>query len=589
MESNSGRFSWVELAGVIAAYILIVFVLCPGNRLIGFPVQRDDFSLLSWDASLLRTYWASGFPPRPVSSLVWTALSIAGLPAYYLGLQALVVLYAFLALNVSRRLLGARRMPFLFVIFVAAAALSIECVVEYSKYTGLITSLLSGVFAVAAMLLMTTERERFEDQSPPRAPVMAAVWGLSALSFWSKEDFIFPTILLALYLACEARWTSNAEARRNLRWFVLAGGVILLGALVAVYNQSGHSPFTQGSAVTYKRDLSPLSVYRVGVSYLFMSPVASIATALQASMLVWNLISPAPVRWSRLVLVQILILSLLLPYCFLPQHTAFYYVFNWTVWQVGAALIMLWNLSDRVAVRWAVALIAVLCVAIGQPGRRNIADWYENAGEVNRNIVATLSKNVEALRPYRDVVVEGAPFLSPFGSDGRFLSMRYGLDHDWIVRVPRDSETYRSAQMLGVQIQGRVRTVAMEEVPRPVGAPVLRLSPDGTGVLDMPNAVMKESDRVRINKVHPNSTAAGVRFQIQPNGQSAIAVEGNNFQPGAIVLFNGRDLKTTYGNSGFISAFLPDDSISHVGAFKVRVRNANGEASNEIDFRVTSR
>jgi hypothetical protein len=439
------------------------------------------------------------------------------------------------------------------------------------------------------MSLMAGERERFEGQSPLRAPVMAAVWALSALSFWSKEDFILPTILLVLYLACEAKWTFRGT---SLRWFVLAAGVMLLGALLALYNRSGHSPFTEGSAGTYKRDLSPLSVYHTGVSYLFMSPVATLATALQASMLIWNLIAPTPVRWIRLALVQVLILLFVLPYCFLPQHTAFYYVFNWVVWQIGAALILLWNVSDRVAVRWAVALIALLCVAIGQPGRRSIAEWYGNAAQVNRNIVATLGKNAGVLRPFRTIVIEGAPFLSPFESDGRFLSIRYGLDHDWIVRVPRDSETYRTTEQLGALTQGRVRTVAMEEVPRPVGAPVLRLSPDGTGVLDLPGlpiAAIKESGQVRIDKVYPDSTVAGVKFQIQPNGQSAIAVEGIHFQPGAIVLFNGLDLKTTYGNSGLLSALVPDDIISHVGAIKIRVRNANGDASNEVDFNVTSR
>jgi len=572
MESKAARFSWAELAGVLAAYLLIVLVLCPGNSLIGFPVQRDDFSLLSWDWSSLRMLWAKGWPPRPVSELVWTALSRAGLPAYYLALQALVVLYAFLALTVLRKLLGARPMGILFGILVAAAALSLECVVEYSKYTGLITSLLSGVFALAAMALMAGEGERL------RAPVMVAVWGLAALSFWSKEDFILPTILLASYFAWEARGTA-----RGNRWFALAAGVLLLAALLALYNRSGHSPFTEGSTGTYKRDLSPLSIYRTGVLYLFMSPVATLATALQASMLIWNLIGPAPVRWMRLALVQVLILLLLLPYCALPQHTAFYYVFNWVVWQIGAALILLWSVSGRAAVRWAVAAIAVLCIATGQPGRRNIAQWYRNAEQVNRNVLATLTKNADAMRPFQTVVIEGAPFLSPFESDGRFLSMRYGLDHDWMVRVPRDSDTYRTTEQLRAQTLGRVRTVAMEEVPRPAGAPVLRLSADGTGVLDLP------SSQVRVDRVHPGSTAAGVGFQIQPNGQSAIAVEGAHFQPGAIVLFNGRDLKTTYGNPGFLSALVPDESIAQEGTIKVRVRNANGDASNEIEFHVRAK
>ena len=298
-----------------------------------------------------------------------------------------------------------------------------------------------------------------------------------------------------MYLACEARWTTGAVPARSLRWFVLAGGMILFGVLLAIYNRSGQSPFTEGNAGTYKRDFSPLSIYHTYAAYLFMSPVASMATALQASMLIWNLIVPAPVRWSRLVFVQVLILLFALPYCVLPQHTALYYVFNWTVWQIGGPLRCLWGASGRVAVRWAVALIAVVCVAVGQPGRRSISEWYAKEGLVNRNIVAALRNNADALRPYRAVAIEGAPFLSPFESDGRFLSMRYGLDHDWILSRIRDSETYRTAQLLGVQILGRVRTVATEEVPRPVGVPILRLSPDGTGMLDLPSVAIKESDR----------------------------------------------------------------------------------------------
>lgn len=575
---------WVELAGIAAAYILIVFVFCPGNRLVGFPVHRDDFTLLSWDFGYLRKALAGGLLSRPVSTAAWTALSVAGLPAYYIALQILTILYVFLALTVSRKLLAVRQMPLQFGIVVAAAAMSLECIVEFSKYTGLITSLLAGVFGLTAMLLMATERE---DQPALRAPVISAVWALSALSFWSKEDFILPTILVSFYFACEAKWTSS----KSRRWFLLAGGIMLLGVLLAVYNRTGRSLYTEGSG-NYQRDFNPLSIYRSGIAYLFMSPVAGIAAALQASMPVWNLIAPKPVRWTRFLLVQVLILLCLLPYCLIPRHTAFYYVFNWVVWQIGAALILLWNVSDRTSVRWAVAAIAVMCVAVGQTARVNIGNWYRNAGQVNRTVVATLLKNAEAMRPFEAVVIEGAPYLGPFESDGRFLSLRYGLDHEWIVRVPKDSDTYRTNQQLGVQIDGRVRTVAMEEVARPAGVPVLRLSPDGTGVLDLPGVAMgviQSAARVQIRKIYPESAAAGVKFQIQPNGQSAITVQGGNFQAGAVVTFNGQDLKTTYGNPGVISALVPDEATSRVGIVKVSVRNANGEASNEVEFNVVSR
>jgi hypothetical protein len=234
-----------------------------------------------------------------------------------------------------------------------------------------------------------------------------------------------------------------------------------------------------------------------------------------------------------------------------------------------------------------VAAIAVGCVAIGQPGRHNIAEWYRNAGLVNRNVVGALRSNAEVLHPYGTVVIEGAPFLGPFASNGRFLTTRYGLDHDWIVRVPKNSEYMRTTlQLLGTNVQGRVRTVAMEEEPRPVGVPVLRLAPDGTGVLDLPGVAIKESDRVRIGKLHPDSTTAGERFQVQPNGQAALALDGTNFQPGAIVFLDGREISTTYGNPRFITALVPDEFFSHPGKVKVTVLNPNGDPSNAVDFQV---
>jgi hypothetical protein len=581
--------SWVEFAGVVAAYLLIVFVLCPGNSLVGFPVHRDDFSNLAFDADSLRAVWSGAYPPRPVSSLALTALSVAGLPVYYFSLHALVVLYVFLSMTVLREVLGARPMPLLFAFLVGAAALSFECVVEYSKYTGLITNLLSGVFAMGAMSLMVAELKRSRDGTILRAPAITAIWVLCALSFWSKEDFILPTIVVAVYLACEARWKSSAERPVQVRWTVLAGGIVLLAMLLGVYNRFGHSAFTQAGAGPYKADFGPVSVLHMAANYLFMSPVAGMAAALQASTLIWNVLTPTPVRWMRLLLVQALIVLFALPYCFLPNHIALYYDFNWTVWQIGSALILLWNLSDRSAVGWAVAIIAVGCVAIGQPGRHNIAEWYRNAGQVNRNVVAALGNNSQILRPYRAVVIEGAPFLGPFASSGRFLSMRYGLDHDWIVRVPKNSEYLRTTlQLLGTNVQGRVRTVAMEDEPRPTGVPVLRLAPDGTGVLDLPGVAIKESDRVRIGKLHPDSTTVGGKFQVQPNGQSALAIEGANFQPGSIILFDGREIQTTYGNPRFITALVPDEFFSHPGVVKVNVLNPNGDVSQKMDFKVLS-
>jgi hypothetical protein len=138
------------LPGVVAGYALVL-LLCPGDRLLGFPVHHDDFTNLSTTLSetVAQLYGFSFWLPRPVSYYALSAVSSAGIPFYYLSLHALLIAYVALVLGVLHRLLEVRRMPFVFAAVVAASMLSYEHAVEYSKYTGLITNLLSGTCAAA--------------------------------------------------------------------------------------------------------------------------------------------------------------------------------------------------------------------------------------------------------------------------------------------------------------------------------------------------------------------------------------------------------------------------------------------------------
>src|SRR4029079_16305676 len=94
--------------------------------------------------------------------------------------------------------------------------------------------------------------------------------------------------------------------------------------------------------------------------------------------------------------------------------------------------------------------------------RSSIGQWYQAHAAVNRNIVALLVANRRGVQPYRVVAAEGAPMLGPwFASDGRFLRTRYGLDHEWLVRVPADSEYRRRLlEVQGGPAKGSVRPLA---------------------------------------------------------------------------------------------------------------------------------
>jgi hypothetical protein len=581
MRTKAPSSGWQWWAATTAAYLLIVFFLCPGNRLVAFPVHHDDFTILEGN---LGWYWLW---PRPVSFAVSAALGAAGIPTLYVSLHLFVIAYATLSLLLLGKLIDAPRLPLLFLVFLAAATLSFEKTVEYSKYAG--SLMLSGTLAVAAMYLMVSARGEVSNRSRLRWwGLLAGAWGLVGLSFWSKEDFVVPTVVLALYLA----WESVRQPRTGTAWWlVLAAGVLLLGGVLVAYNYSVQSVFTQSGTGLYKPDFSPGSIYRTGVAYFTATPVAILATFLQASTLVWNAVTGSPIRWSRLLLYHALGAALVLPYACLPQHIDAYYSQNWIVWQIGGALLLLSKIGDRPSVRWVSVLVALACVYIGQPGRLDIVQSYLKAGQVNRNIVTTLRAHAQDLRPYREIVVEGAPWTGPwFGNTGRYLA-RCGLDHEWIVRVPKDGRYYHQlTHFIGRTNFGSIRTVAAEAEPLPAGLPIVRLSPDGTGVVDLPNvspgSSMADCSKPGVERLFPESVVAGSEFNPQRGGRSAIAVAGSNFSPGAAVLFNGRPLETTYGNSKLLSAIVPKELTSRASTVGVTIRNPDGCSSTSVPFEI---
>lgn len=471
---------WRWWGAVAAAYCVIVFVLCPGNQLVGFPVHHDDFTTLGADPGL---FWRW---PRPVFFALSVGLGAGGVTVLYASLHLFVIVYAALSLLLLAKLLDVPRVPLLFAIPLAAGALSLENMIEYSKYAGMLTNLSSGNFAVAAMCLMMFARG---EDGRPRWWRLPAVWVLAGVSFFSKEDFAVATALLALYLA----WKDIRLAHPRASWGVaMVAGILLLGAAVVAYNHAFGSVYTQSAKGPYKSSFNPVSMCRTAAFYFLSTRVTILAGCLQVLTLIGNFVAGSPVRWPRLLLYHALVAALILPYTCLPRHTAGYYALNWVVWQIGGALLLLWKMGDRRLWRAAFVVVPLACLYLSQPARRGIVDWYLRAAEVNRNIMNTLGAHAEQLRPYRQVVVEGAPPSGPwFGNAGRYLA-RCGLDHQWIVRAPKESEYYRQVvKFLGRFEFGSIRTVAAEEEPMPA-APLVRLNADGTGAVEFPGASPKD-------------------------------------------------------------------------------------------------
>jgi hypothetical protein len=97
---------------------------------------------------------------------------------------------------------------------------------------------------------------------------------------------------------------------------------------------------------------------------------------------------------------------------------------------------------------------------------------------------------------------------------------------------------------------------------------------------------LKEVAPPHIDKLSPSATLAGQDFQVQPSGDSAIAVTGSNFVSGSRIYFNGRPLSTAFGGSTGLTAIVPAELYRQPGGVEVTVENGDGQRSNAVLFQV---
>ena len=89
-----------------------------------------------------------------------------------------------------------------------------------------------------------------------------------------------------------------------------------------------------------------------------------------------------------------------------------------------------------------------------------------------------------------------------------------------------------------------------------------------------------------IDRVEPSSTAVQTGFNVQPDGQAAIAVFGKSIQSGSLVFWNDQAL-TTVGGGEWVAATVPAKLYEKPGTAAVTLHGPNGGAtSNALEFTV---
>lgn len=467
------------LGAVLLTYVLIQFVFLPDNTFLSFPVHHDDYANLSHTSNDLRLR-----PIRPVSSFVLAVLSMMGIDVFYTALHVMTVLYITLVLALLLDLFDMRKPNFVLLVGMAIPIMSFESLVEYTKYTGMITSLVSGVLGVCAMALLL---RAFTVPDALRLKLVAGLV-LSVLSLLAKEDFILAILLMCGWFGL----VGPLLLRRQCRTASVAAIVLALATIAFFLHNRFvvQSPFTGSTGGTYSAIYTPASLAKTAWNYLTITILASIVSAIQCGAVVLVALLNRRANWRSLLLVQALVAALVIPYACLPNHVFPFYALNWIPWQIGGAVLALVPVfaplapRSKVVVLVALLVLGALVAYVTYPRRYSVMKWYVRNAETNWNMVQTVWANRDALQDQAVVGVTGVPLLCPWLlSDGSFLANRWGSDHRWLVFVPRDSDFYKVMLDRTALTLGRVETHDEQEIKSFLGIPVLSFKADGTGKL----------------------------------------------------------------------------------------------------------
>ncbi len=411
------------------AYVALDFLPIPANRVELYPLHRDDYANLARSIETLESH-----PPRPVSTFAITLLATAGPRAYYVALNALTIVYPALVFVFLGRLFGRSLSPVAMGI-AAVLLFSFANSVEWAKYTGLMTNLLSGVFGVLALLCIY---DGLAVQA--RNSILGAGVVFYGMSVFSKEDFALPGLILIM--------SHLARSDRRIR-----RGACALGAVAAcllallLYNSRSLFSFTRlAGSGPYQARFSPISVASTFFRYLTLTPfLAGVLIVLILAATATGIAA----RESRgpILLTLLMIGSLIVPYAVLPSHLAFYYPYGWLVWETGLIGICLTILADRIPrpglLYLGSALLTLFAAWRTHPERKAIVEWYRRESDRNAQIVRTLIENREALSHLAQVGIVGIDGLSPWShSSGEYLWTRLQLRNHWIVFVPASNMFY---------------------------------------------------------------------------------------------------------------------------------------------------
>lgn len=438
---------WLKLAAILlAGYVLMMFILTPNNSVIGFPIHHDDYDNLS------RTNRPRLTGPRPVSYFAYYLVNHFGRSATYLCLHLFTMLYPFLVL-VFLTIFCRLDVSFFRTAAFALLCFSSSSVVESGKYTGMMTSQVSMLFGVGALIAFHLSHTRKEW-------VWLFVGATSfALSVFAKEDFILPVLCIAVYHLASPR---ISKGRALVEIASVIGVCALLYIHTSLFKDNVYVKGDSDPSAPYFVNLEFWSVARVFRHYVGVTlPNWPVRIAFLIAGMAWLLKG----WWREYLALAAVAVGLIAPYTVLPNHIFNFYSTNWVCWWVGLIaftpipfrLPRLQRATYRI-LAGAMALVVFSVTWDTQTTRVSVSQWYETMIRKNQRMVKSLLRHQRELGTVPSVGIVGVTDLSPWlKHQGEFLC-QLGLTNQWIVFVPPDLPWYKMLLEPGDQVVPGKRT-----------------------------------------------------------------------------------------------------------------------------------
>lgn len=452
--NENNNISLFILLGII--FYIMTYISVGGFVPNAIPVHHDDYSnyariLSITDLSLV----------RPLSTFIIQVLSNIHPEVLIYGIRILTVSYVFLIFYLISEIFEIR-INFIYKLIICIAIFSTPISIEYSRYTGMITHLISGNLAFLAIILLS----RSLRVSKMYLLILSSVFMF--LSVISKEDFILFYLGFILYFFIKNY--SKKVINFKVTLIILVGIIFIFG--VILFSKLAISSSFLGTidkSSTYYLSIIPSSIIETIVKYLSGANHPSMLVHGQFVLLIFIFALFVNLYFIRdnasgffITFISVLII---LPYSVLPNHINAYYEILWIPFiYIGffIAIKNIFNIVSSKLISISVCLISAF-IFLGllfvdfQP-RKSIGNWYDTISKVNKNNIEKLLANKDVINTEKQVCILGADSFSPwFMHNGNYLKNVLGINSQWFV-VPLNLE-FKQGFLLSEQMSANIKIV----------------------------------------------------------------------------------------------------------------------------------